>query len=327
MAHSICSYVQSMEARLQELETELAATKRECEALRRKGPSRNPQPEDRATSKIISDSNSSSVLDQRVENTKTNPVDGPGNDDPIVREVGRMVNTSDGTGRFMGSSSGIFLLGTAFGSYQASVGSHSSNFKPHLDDLFALDAPSRYPQLFVRGFLTPTAMVFDLPSRDVSTRLASSFFENAHAVFPVLHKPSFLECVQDLYAEPSLRSSLLFLPQFYIVLAIGERYESLMTGDASFTTISPFVQRYHAAKDHETCAGGPDDLQVVQTLTLETLLLDLYGERTRAMQVIAKAARLALSLGMHRHSRRFSYGPLVAAMRIRVFWCIYMLDM
>src|SRR6266536_2696259 len=164
-----------MEARLQELEAELAKTKKECEELRGNVRDRDHQSESRSAPRAVSMSSPNSALDwaSRGENTKTYQVDGGGFDDPIVREVGRMVNDPDGIGRFMGSSSGIFLLGTAFGSYQASVKSRSEDMKPRLDDLFILDASRRRHDLFAPTLLNP---VTELPERSLSESLVDSFF-------------------------------------------------------------------------------------------------------------------------------------------------------
>jgi hypothetical protein len=63
---------------------------------------------------------------------------------------------------------------------------------------------------------------FALPSKSTSEQLVQSFFQNWHALFPVLHRPSFQWDFEAMYTEKASRDPALFA-QMWLVLAIAAR--------------------------------------------------------------------------------------------------------
>lgn len=67
---------------------------------------------------------------------------------------------------------------------------------------------------------------FALPPRYIADTLLDAYFITLHQIFPIIHKPSFIEQYEKIYqfAQPPQSSSTKWLASFNLVLGIGKRY-------------------------------------------------------------------------------------------------------
>ncbi|KAI9836894.1 MAG: hypothetical protein M1819_001059 [Sarea resinae] len=320
------SYTESMEALVRDLEKELVDSRHKQgeleEALRRQNDGA-----DRVISSKAAGS-SAKLIKPGSPASKGNPTrtaaeskDGQIHRGPVSRELGRMVRPHTNVENFVGSSSGVFFLDTAF-----------AYFKAHVDPQCNLDA--QVEQSFSSVWrkspapdipLTPLSSTSQvLPPYDSALSFISVFFDQATHMFPVLHKPTFLKSVQQIYEIPLSTHLTSFLPQLYMVLAVGAQYQALKSGDeAASTMVGRF---YRIAKDSQYPRGAHEDLMLLQDMVLELILLEAWDRPSEAAKLCRETTALVLQLGLHRHSRRFRYGPLETEMRKRIFWCVYIID-
>lgn len=71
---------------------------------------------------------------------------------------------------------------------------------------------------------------------------------------------------------------------------------------------------------------GKGDMPSLQALSLFSLYLQATGQILLMAQLNGILVRLAQSLGLHRHSRRFKFVEGQVEMRKRVWWWVYMYD-
>lgn len=68
------------------------------------------------------------------------------------------------------------------------------------------------------------------------------------------------------------------------------------------------------------------DLESLQALSLLALYYLLSSQYVQMMNLNGLLVRIAESLGLHRHSRRFRFGAAEVELRKRVWWWVYMFD-
>ncbi|KAF9884993.1 hypothetical protein FE257_000816 [Aspergillus nanangensis] len=68
------------------------------------------------------------------------------------------------------------------------------------------------------------------------------------------------------------------------------------------------------------------DLSELQSILLTSLYLQLTRQHAPWIGISGQAVRLAQSLGLHRHSRRFKFCAGEVELRKRIWWCVYAVD-
>lgn len=317
------SYTESIEERLRTLEAETHRLKEDNNTK-----DRRIKELERANARlsIIGESNSSppasnAPLSSRYDGHRHNKAS---TDEPLSREVGRMNRDRRGTGRFMGSSSGIFFVGSA-SQRLASLGNLSGNVS---DDLLRVDIDDE-TTAFRPDVEDPTVSM-DLPPREIAENYINIWFDFSRQIFPNLHRPSFMESVDRLYDTAMEKRDRAFLAQFFLVLALGCRH-AVLTGESndnmpSVKSTGDDSNWFSRSTKFQCDIIACNDLMAVQWQGLLTMWYLYTGKRSLAFQMTGKMTRLALELGLHRHTRRFHFDPLQTEMRKRVFWVSYMLD-
>lgn len=321
------SYTESIEERLRQLEAEVRNLKDSSDAKDRR--IRELEAEARSTSRQPASvsqpgpsySGSTSVM-KRHEGTWKHGARAS-SDEPLSREVGRMNLDRRGIGRFMGSSSGIFFVGTAE-QRLSSLNKMSGKVGDALLRVDVDDQTVRYPlQPQVDGAVV-------LPPRETAEAYIDNWFEFWKNIFPILHRPTFTKAVDDLYSAPAEQRDSAFLAQFFLVLALGCRHSVLtgMTsgGISSAKSNGEDVDLFCQSLKFRNSILSLNNLTTLQFQELLTLWYLYTGKRSLAFQMTGSMTRLALELGLHRHTRRFHFDPLTTEMRKRTFWVCYVLD-
>lgn len=251
----------------------------------------------------------------------------PTADEPLSREVGRMNTDRNGVGRFMGSSSGIFFIGTAqqrFASTQNLPNQQVGDALLRVDiDDQSTEYPVHYPVAEARD-QTP------LPPKEVAERYIDIWFDTWKHIFPILHRQSFTHSFHTLYSVPGHERERSVLALFYLLLALGCRQQYLVgdVGENGPTLASneEDVEYYIQSSKYHNDILALNNLTTLQYQELQTIWFLYTGKRSLAFQMTGSMTRLALELGLHRHTRRFEFNPLEVELRKRVFWVCYMLD-
>ena len=159
----------------------------------------------------------------------------------------------------------------------------------------------------------------------VVSQVLGDFFTFTERVFPVLHRPSFMRHVDDLYGRDTIGTDRFEpLAQFYFALSIGHWFNTQETLEertrnqilALQTACRCFFTTLHTRRD---------GLTRLQTLTLHSYALILLRQRSEALRISAMANTKALEVGLHHDGKQFTGNPLETEMRRRVFWCVFML--
>ncbi|OAT04056.1 transcriptional activator protein [Blastomyces gilchristii SLH14081] len=312
------SYTESIEERLRQLEAEV-------HKLRVGNDNKDKRIKELEASGAASTPWQSTTANRPESVPKLGP--RPATDEPLSREVGRMNLDRRGIGRFMGSSSGVFFIGTAEQCF-ANIPNHAA--KKIGDSLLRVDVDDQSTEYPVLHAVDSAATLAPLPPRETAERYIDVWFDAWRHIFPILHRPSFTNSINHLYDSPSSECERSVRGIFYLMLALGCRH-LFLTGDAgggkpTVRSNQEDMEYYsHSSKYHNDILAL-NDLTTLQYQELQTLWFLYTGKRSLAFQMTGSMTRLALELGLHRHTRRFQFGPLETELRKRAFWVCYMLD-
>jgi len=144
-------------------------------------------------------------------------------------------------------------------------------------------------------------------------------------VFPILHKQTFCQTIEDLYnAEEIGPEWFERLAQFYFVLSIGHSFNWRMSyeerTDQQIRGLQTGVRCFYA-----TLHTRSDGLTRLQSISLQSYCLVLLRQRSEALRLSAMANNKALECGLHHDGQQSAGNPLETEMRRRIFWCVFML--
>ena len=242
--------------------------------------------------------------------------------DEILLELGCKIEDQRGSMRWLGSSSGVFFVEKAL---QEARDKYEDVKVASIDELCGLDSGALQDIASSDSDAAPTPT--SLPNRDDVQPVIKAFFDHTAGRFPVLHQQSFLDQVDDIYGDSDNQTSRDVLPLFYLVLAVGWGYKfpgSLKKPSSARTALE--YLKLAKGLQHKIFYTTDDRFIYLQALTIEALLYFQLGEQSYASRTSGEASMLGLELGLHRSTRRFTYGPLKSELRKRVFWCIFLLD-
>jgi hypothetical protein len=154
------------------------------------------------------------------------------------------------------------------------------------------------------------------------------FFRRWGSTYPILASKQFYDGVNQMLgnAHESIQQmsspEVSILHQIYLVLAINA-WDDL--GSTELSTDNALYY-FNLARQSHLRPIQRGDLFALQALLLKSLFLQLSGQHSRLIQVSGEAVRLAQSLGLHRHSRRFKFCVGEVEMRNRIWWSVYRLD-
>lgn len=229
----------------------------------------------------------------------------------------------DGFTRYMGPSSGV---GFAAKVLQEILDDDQPTDKDYYN-LFSLDDLSRSRSLAASDLLLWEVVPTDLPRKEVAKKVIGDFFTFTERVFPILHRPTFIQVVDELYSLETIGPEWFeLLAQFYLTMSIGHGFNMKLSFEERTqnqirslqTGVRCFFNTMHTRRD---------GLTRLQTLTMHSYALVMLRQRSEAMRMSAMANTIALGCGLHHDGHQYSGNPLETEMRRRVFWCVFMLHL
>lgn len=240
--------------------------------------------------------------------------------DPVLGHIGQMVPDERGTELFLGAHTGVHFLSSASRQARESLGEHGA-FPDWVFGLFF--TRQRYP---VFGWANDTQMPPEsLPGHDVEHYVdeVALFCHDWGGIYPAVDTEKFRAALPPVLARVDQHQELsesecCVLFQLCSILAINTvthdaRQENLRVYDTILSSIFPRI-----------CEAG--NLESLLALLLYTLVLQIEGRSQLAVQTNGIVVRLAQSLGLHRHSRRFKLQPSEVERRRRLWWCVFICD-
>lgn len=175
-------------------------------------------------------------------------------------------------------------------------------------------------------YRAPSLLSFDpprpeLPPRHVADQILHTYYSTCHAMFPILHFPTFRAMLDNLYTNNDLaRTSPAWLSLFFSVLAAGSLFGSVSEPNA-FYKPAEFLENAYKMMDPWSDEFTLDD---ARALVLISMCLNEMNLKSAAWTWLGRAVRVGQDLGLYSES-----GPwpvIEGEMRRRTWWTIYILD-
>ncbi|EWC44030.1 hypothetical protein DRE_01382 [Drechslerella stenobrocha 248] len=251
--------------------------------------------------------------------------DQEGQLETMVEATGRLDIDESGRFDFHGHSSGFAYL---------------NKLKEQLGDLLGTDngraaahklRPFRpIPQQFSSNVTSPNSSYLSdalpLPPREVAKELSDSCLTEALLIFRFIHRPSFDNLVDRLYGidfEDYKNEEHLFLPVFYLVLAIG----CVFTRRADqFGILDPLDEggKYFTAGRRLTDITDCRDVTSLQCVLLMIIFLQSSAKLATCYSYVGIAVGASFRLGLH---RKLPFAdPVQAEVRKRIFCTVQKMD-
>lgn len=252
----------------------------------------------------------------------------------VIKHMGRMVHDQANTGRFAGSTTGV-------------------HFVASMEELCRRACPDLkpFPEACFRMYLTERVVSDAVASSGQSTWGSSSMPQSLSALFdrPAEYYVSILDRLNDIWlafcpivvrsafaadvkdAIASLRRGVALdgntLPTVHILLTVM-LIDRHVYGHERADQHDPSLDRLYLvmARELQHLLFARGDLPCLQSLALFSFYLLITNTTCQLMHMSGALVRLAHSLGMHRHSRRFRFTDGVVELRKRIWWWIYSFD-
>ncbi|KIY00194.1 uncharacterized protein Z520_03879 [Fonsecaea multimorphosa CBS 102226] len=173
----------------------------------------------------------------------------------------------------------------------------------------------------------------DLPPREVAVELCHNTLDDCCALMRPIHRPTFfkrLHAVYDTDPEQYNNRHVQFLPQLYVVMAVGclfsktENENTMLDLKGYKEAIEQGYQYFSTAKqllDITDCR----DLVTIQAIVFMILFLQSSAKLPTCYAYIGIALRACCRLGLHRNLP-INFNPIELEERKRIFWLVRKLD-
>lgn len=205
--------------------------------------------------------------------------------------------------RYIGPSSGYFLARVMLtkGSSQAVTGSRDTAFTTDLIETVQSAA--------------------SLPAREIADQICDAFFDTIHAIYPILHRPTFTKMLDQMYSLQGAEPPVNFI--VYMTLALGslvvsQRLKARLPSESYCLSALRYFDRINVE----------NSLQGLQCLLL-LLVFTLHNPHVRVniWYLNYQAIAAVVDLGLQRDvTTQSGISLLEQEMRTRVFWVVFMLD-
>ncbi|KAF1842380.1 uncharacterized protein K460DRAFT_409795 [Cucurbitaria berberidis CBS 394.84] len=163
-----------------------------------------------------------------------------------------------------------------------------------------------------------------LPSRSLADALVLAFFDHVHVYLPIFHRSMFQFRLEATYAR---KTELLkdcwdigWLVALALVFAFGcqqlHEHDPEQAHKLRMEYLS-FAKTYFRQLLTTTCLAN------VQALVLLNLHHHTVGQKSSSWLLIGLAARMAITMGMHRDGANMEFDPIERNTRRQVWWSIY----
>lgn len=218
-------------------------------------------------------------------------------------EIGLLSLGGSQDARYIGPSSGYFLARVMLtkGSSQAVTGSRDMAFTTDLIETVQSAA--------------------SLPAREIADQICDAFFDTIHAVYPVLHRPTFAKMLDQMYSLQGAEPPVAFT--VYMTLALGslvvsQRLKARLPSESYCLSALRYFDRINVE----------NSLQGLQCLLL-LLIFTLHNPHVRVniWYLLYQTIGAVVDLGLQRDvTTQSGISLLEQEMRTRVFWVVFMLD-
>ncbi|TAQ84688.1 hypothetical protein B7494_g6988 [Chlorociboria aeruginascens] len=157
------------------------------------------------------------------------------------------------------------------------------------------------------------------PPRIFSDRCVNVFFQEWAPLFPVLHKPFFLQIYEEYMSDPEVVTNQHKMAQLYLVFGIA----GLSSDIPDKHQISLCENQWRRSLD---AVLRDNTLMTLQCLILALIYCILKADYNRLQHYKSIAVGLSHRLGLHQSQKRFSFGALTIETRKKVFWTLYTVD-
>lgn len=234
---------------------------------------------------------------------------------PVKQDVFRvqatplLLGVENSDSYFMGSSSGRAFIETFKRKIQEN-GKPCGDFNPeaflHIQGCYPLVAK-------------PPSQSLRVPPRIFSDRCVNIYFQEWAPLFPVLHKPTFLQVYEDFASDSDKVKNNHKLAQLYLVFSIA----ALSSEMPDLEQIAACEMQWQKALD---AIMMDNTMHTLQCLVLALVYCTIRADYKRLQHYKAIAVGLSHRLGLHQSQKRFSFGALTIETRKKVFWTLYTLD-
>ncbi|OAQ97447.1 hypothetical protein LLEC1_01817 [Akanthomyces lecanii] len=210
---------------------------------------------------------------------------------------------------FMGASSGRTFI-TALKRKLQESGKPCSEFNPEAF-LHVQGCPPLTPN--------PPEASLRVPPRLFTDRCVNVYFQEWAALFPALHKPTFLRIYEEFVADPEKVKCNYKIAQLYLVFSLAGLSSSAPDLDQLAACERQWARALEAVVLENT-------MTALQCLVLALLYCSLTADYRRLQHYKSIAVGLAYRLGLHQSQKPFSFGALTLETRKKVFWTLYTVD-
>ena len=161
------------------------------------------------------------------------------------------------------------------------------------------------------------------------------FFQEWAPLFPILHRPTFLDIYEKYVADPESITNRHAIAQLNLIFGISALSAEVCSPAAIFITIikarcsgTNKMQRYLRLQWRDALEIVKEDnsLQTLQCLILAQLYTIIKADYKKLQLYRGMALPLSQRLGLHQSQKRFSLGALTCETRKKIFWTLYTLD-
>ncbi|KAK2616495.1 hypothetical protein QQS21_000537 [Conoideocrella luteorostrata] len=217
-------------------------------------------------------------------------------------EIGLLSLGTSQDPRYIGPSSGYFLARVML-----TKGSHMGTGRNDLP--------------FATDLIETVQSMASLPSREIADQICNAFFDSIHVVYPVLHRPTFVKMLDQMYTIHGAEPAVAF--QVYMVLAIGslvasQRLRARLPSESYCLSALRYFDRINVE----------NSLQGLQCLLL-LLIFTLHNPHVRVniWYLNYQAIAAVVDLGLQRDiTIQSGISLLDQEMRARLFWVVFMMD-
>ncbi|KAE9972120.1 hypothetical protein EG327_009588 [Venturia inaequalis] len=225
-----------------------------------------------------------------------------------------LVNDENSDPHFIGTSNGQSLIDA----FQAKIQEVSQTaVDMNANAFFASDA--RASTTTVQS----QAVCWQAPARLVSDQLINIFFQEWAPLFPILHRPGFLDLYEEYVSCPEAMEDKPSLAQLNLVFAIAAQSASHSSNFHLKDDIESFDIQWQAALEQILMNNS---LATLQCLLLAQMSCLQNGDYARLLKYKGLATSLSQRLGLHQTQKRFALGTLTCETRKKLFWTLYTLD-
>lgn len=333
----MCRYVEPKDDIIRKLKAEVQALRTQIQANDRshtsrsqespKLPSSIPSRQNRLLQEALASPRSTSFSGQKhVRLSQTAQ-----GSDCVFKHMGRLVQTTSGIDRFAGSSTGVHFIHSAE-QKSLQISDSAKVFDRSVYKLHTLPQPMSLHNRSQRSSSEPQHSLPSLilsESKSYYLSKVERFFHCWGSTYPILALQQFYDGAHRILDQvhecvsPISNTNFCSLHKIYLILAINAWDDPELNNDL-LTDNAPYY--FNLALQTRLRSVEQGDLSTLQSLILMSIFLQLSGQHSLLTSVSGEAVRLAQSLGLHRHSRRFKFCEGEVELRNRIWWAVHRLD-